>query len=155
MEKVEQKALYLDSAEAKEHLARHGMQPNHLFGDNLETPTKEAMVAILETPTKEATAAVLDLSGDFPQKKKPKSTNGVLLTANQYTMKRVQPNPNRSRLFPPAHLCGSAICLTLEDKPKEFIMAVKLLMQNAKSLDPHFGLAPLKSYLSKPSRCPL
>jgi hypothetical protein len=32
MEKVEQQALCLDSAEAKEHLAHHGMQPNHLFG---------------------------------------------------------------------------------------------------------------------------
>ncbi len=49
MEKVEQQALCLESAEDKEHLARHGMQPNHLFGDDSETPTKEAMAAVLET----------------------------------------------------------------------------------------------------------
>ena len=32
MKNVEHQALCLDSAEAKEHLAHHGMQPNHLFG---------------------------------------------------------------------------------------------------------------------------
>jgi hypothetical protein len=66
MENVEQQALCLDSKEAKDHLAHHGMQPNHLFEDDLEIPTKEAMAAVLETPAKEATAAVLDLSGDSP-----------------------------------------------------------------------------------------
>jgi hypothetical protein len=78
MEKVEQQALCLESAEAKEHLARHGMQPNHLFGDDLEIPTKEATTAVLETPTKE-----VNLSEDSPQKKKSKSKTGVLRTANQ------------------------------------------------------------------------
>ncbi len=82
MENTEQQALCLDSAEAKEHLACHGMQPNHLFGDDLEISTKEATAAVLETPTKEAMAAVLDLSGDSPQKKKPKSTTRVLRMAN-------------------------------------------------------------------------
>ncbi len=46
----------------------------------------------------------------------------------------------------------AAICLTSEDKPKEFITAIKVLVQNAKYLDPHFGLAPLKSNPSKLSK---
>ncbi len=52
MENMEEEAQSLDSAEAKDHLACHGMQPNHLFGDYLEIPTKEATAAVLETPTK-------------------------------------------------------------------------------------------------------
>jgi hypothetical protein len=46
----------------------------------------------------------------------------------------------------------AAICLTLEDKPKEFIHAIKLPLQNAKFLDPSFGLTPLKNTTSKPVR---
>ncbi len=152
MDKAEQQALCLDSAEAKEHLARHGMQPNHLFGDELETPTKEATAAILETPTKEATAAVLDLSGDSPQKKKPKSTAGVLQTANQYTTIGFSLTPTAHVYSHPLIFVEGAICLMSEDKPKEFIMAIKLLVQHAKHLDPHFGLAPLKSNPDKPSK---
>jgi hypothetical protein len=38
----------------------------------------------------------------------------------------------------------AAITLTKEDKPKEFIAAIKSLLANEKILDPHFALAPLK-----------
>jgi hypothetical protein len=65
---VKQQALCLDTMEAEEHLARHGMCPNLLFGMDLETPTGEA------------TAQVVHLSGTSPKKKKSKSAAGVLQT---------------------------------------------------------------------------
>jgi hypothetical protein len=60
IELVKQQAFLCDSVEAEEHLACHGIHPNHLFQEILETPTKEAM------------AEVLDLSGNFPHKKRPR-----------------------------------------------------------------------------------
>jgi hypothetical protein len=78
IERLKQQVLCLDSTEAAEHLARHGMQPNQLFEENLETPTKEAM------------AKVLDLSGNFPDKKKIKSTAGgwiIFLLSTTYLVK--------------------------------------------------------------------
>ncbi len=62
-------------------------------------------------------------------------------------------------LTPTAHIYShpltfveATICLMLEDKPKEFITAIKLLVQNAKYPNPHFGLAVLKSNSGKPSK---
>jgi hypothetical protein len=46
----------------------------------------------------------------------------------------------------------AAICLTSDDKPKEFILAIKLLLQNSKILDQNFGLAPLKNLPSKQTK---
>jgi hypothetical protein len=46
----------------------------------------------------------------------------------------------------------AAICLTSDDRPKEFIMAIKLLLRNATYLDPHFGLVPLKNLPGKQSK---
>jgi hypothetical protein len=46
----------------------------------------------------------------------------------------------------------AAICLTSEDKPKEIIMAIKLLLQNAKYLDHNFGLALLNNLLGKQTK---
>jgi hypothetical protein len=97
IERVKQQALCLDSVEATEHLARHGMQPNQLFEENLESPTKEA------------TAEVQDLSGNSPDKKKIKSTAGVLRTgtSNQYTTKgfsltpTAHPFPTHSPIWKP------------------------------------------------------
>ncbi len=97
---------------SQEHLARHGMQPNHLFGDDLEIPTKEATAAVLETPTKEAMVAVLDLSRDSPQKKKPKSTTGVLQMTNQYTTNRFSLTPTAHIYSHPLTFVEAAICLT-------------------------------------------
>ena len=70
IENVAQQALCLDSVEAAEHLACHGMQPNHLFGEDLEIPTKEA------------TAAVINFSGNSPNKKNTKSLAGVQRTTS-------------------------------------------------------------------------
>jgi hypothetical protein len=46
----------------------------------------------------------------------------------------------------------AAICLTSGNKPKEFILAVKLLLQNEKFLDQNFGLIPLKNLPSKQTK---
>ncbi len=46
----------------------------------------------------------------------------------------------------------AAICLTSDNKPKEFILAIKLLLQNAKILDQNFGLTPLKNLLGKQTK---
>jgi hypothetical protein len=46
----------------------------------------------------------------------------------------------------------AAICLTSDNKPKEFIMAIKLLLQNMKYLDPRFSLVPLKNLPGKQSK---
>jgi hypothetical protein len=97
MDEAEQQALCLDSTEAKEHLERQGMQTNHLLVDELETLTKEAMAAVLETPTKEAMVAILNLTRDSPQKKKPKSTTGLLQTANRYTTKGFSLTPRATQ----------------------------------------------------------
>jgi hypothetical protein len=142
IEKVKQQALCLYSAEVAEHLARHGMQPNQLFEENLETPTKEA------------TAKVLDLSGNSPDKKKIKSMAGVLwtVTSNRYTTKGFSLTLTAHPYSHPLTYVEATICLTLEDKPKEFINAIKLLLQNTKFLDPNFGLAPLKNTTGKPIR---
>jgi hypothetical protein len=141
IERVKKQALCLDSAEAAEHLARHGVQPNQLFEENLETPTKEA------------TVEVLDLSGNSPDKKKIKSTAGVLRTgmSNQYFTKGFSLTPTAHPYSHPLTYVEAAI-LTLEDKPKEFINAIKLVLLNANFLDPNFGLAPLKNTTGKPVR---
>jgi hypothetical protein len=55
MENIKQQALCFDTKEAEEYLARHGMHPNHLFGTDLETSTKEGR------------KTVLDLSGNSPE----------------------------------------------------------------------------------------
>jgi hypothetical protein len=45
-----------------------------------------------------------------------------------------------------------AICLTSEDRPKEYIMAIKLILTNGKNLNSSFGLAPLKTLPGKQSK---
>jgi hypothetical protein len=99
----------------------------------------------LETPTKKATNEVLDLSGDSSQKKKSKSTAGVLCTGNRYTTKGFTIPLTAHIHTHPMTYVEAAICLTLDDKPKEFIMSIKLLLTNARYLNQHLDLVPLKS----------
>ncbi len=138
---AEQQALDCDSAEAEEHLTRHGMLPNHLFEEEA-----------LKTPTKEATVEVFGPIGEFPQKKKTKNAAGALRTSNRYTTKGFAIPPTAHVHAHSLAFLEAAIGLTSEDKPKEFIMAIKLLLKNAKYLDPHFGLAPLKTIPRKQSK---
>jgi hypothetical protein len=60
----------------------------------------------------------------------PQSSFSIATTAHSY---------NHPHTFVEA-----AIALTKEDKPREFIAAIKLLLSNGKILDPNFALAPLK-----------
>jgi hypothetical protein len=46
----------------------------------------------------------------------------------------------------------ATICLTLDDNPKKFILAIKLLLQNAKFLDQNFDLPPLKNLPGKQTK---
>jgi hypothetical protein len=46
----------------------------------------------------------------------------------------------------------AVICLTSDNKPKECILAIKSLLQNAKFLDQNFGLAPLKNLPNKQTK---
>jgi hypothetical protein len=140
IKKIEQQALSLDTKEAEEHLACHGMPPNHLFGMDLETPTEEAM------------AAVLDLSGNSPQKKKTKSAAGILWTGNQYTTKGFSIPPTTHVYSHLLTYVEATIYLTSEDKPKEFILEIKLLLLNVKFLDQNFSLTPLKNLPGKQTK---
>jgi hypothetical protein len=72
--------------------------------------------------------------------------------ANQYST-------NGFSLAPTAHINShlftfveAPMRLASEDKPKEFITASKFQAQNAKYLNPHIGLAPLKSNPGKPRK---
>ncbi len=84
---------------------------------------------------------ILDLSGNPPNKKKIKSTAGVLRMgmSNQYTTKGFSLTPTAHPYSHPLTYVEAPICLMSEDKPKEFINAIKLLLQNAKFLDLNFG----------------
>ncbi len=72
--------------------------------------------------------------------------------ANQYTTKWFSLTPTAQDYSHRLTFMEAAICSMLEDKPKEFIMAIRLVVQNAKYIESHFGLAPLKSNPSKPSK---
>jgi hypothetical protein len=60
-------------------------------------------------------------------------------------MKGFNTPPTTHAYFHPLAIVEAVICLTLNDRPKEFIMAIKFLLQKVKYLDQHFGLAPLKN----------
>ena len=97
----------------------------------------------LVTPTTEEA----DLSGNSPEKKKTKGTAGALRAENRYT-KTIAITPTRPATPSYLHQCvyaEAAITLSSDDKPKELIAAIKLLLQNGRYLDPQFGLAPLKA----------
>ncbi len=103
-------------------------------------------------PTEEAMAEVLDLSGNSPQKKKTKNAVGALQVSNRYTTKGFAiPSTTHVHSHPITYV-EAAICLTSGNRPKEFIMAIKLLLRNATCLDPHFGLVPLKNLPGKQSK---
>jgi hypothetical protein len=119
-------------AEDDDILTTHGISPNHLFGKEVDT--------LGDTPqeTVNLKAEIL-----YPLKKKTKSTSS-LRSDTRYTT-------NPSSLTPKIHVYAfartfveAAITLKSEDKPKEFIAAIKLLLTNGKFLDTNFALAPLK-----------
>jgi hypothetical protein len=67
-------------------------------------------------------------------------------------MKEFSLTPTTHVYSHPLTFMEATICLMLEDKLKDFTVAAKLLVQNAKYLDSHFGLTPLKSNPDKSSK---
>ena len=124
---MENEVLLSDDEEEADHLARHGVQANNLFGDDIQE---------VATPT-------IDLSENLPEKKKTKSIAGAQKKYNRYTTKGFTIPPTAHAHTYPLTYVEAAICLTSDDKPKEFIVAIKLILKNAKYLDPNFGLVPL------------
>ena len=124
-------------AEDDEALARFGISPNHLFGKE----EAEETTAPNETQTVDLTAAE-----NSPVKKKTKSANvpSSVKESNRYTTKSFSIAKTVQKYDHPHTYLEAAITLTKEDKPKEFIAAIKSLLANGKILDPHFALAPLK-----------
>ncbi len=119
-------------ADDDEALARHGISPNHLFGKEAEETTN---------------AETVDFSGveNFPLKKETRNAVvSLVITNNRYTTKSFSIIPTAHTYAHTRTFVEAAIALTKEDKPKEFIAAIKLLLTNRKILDHNFDLAPLK-----------
>ena len=125
-------------ADEEEALARFGISPNHLFGKEEEEETTTPN----DTQTVDLTAAE-----NSPVKKKTKSASVLpssVKESNRYTTKSFSITKTVHKYDHPRTYVEAAITLTKEDKPKEFIAAIKSLLANGKILDPHFALAPLK-----------
>ena len=137
-------------AEDAEALARHGISPNHLFGKESEGaiemtnagPAKETRLTILD----ETTTVNLTAAENSPHKKKTKSTDvpSAVRNSNRYTTKSFSVAKTAHKHSHPRTYVEASITLTKEDKPKEFIASIKLLLSNGQILDPNFLLAPLK-----------
>jgi hypothetical protein len=79
--------------------------------------------------------------------KKKRSKNDVpssVKESNRYTTKSFSIPPTTHTYSHLRTFVEVAITLTKEDKLKEFIAAIKLLLTNGKIMDTNFALAPLK-----------
>ncbi len=106
----------------------HGINPNQLSYE--VTSYSNESESVDEVPTE----------ANSPLKKKTRGTSAVK-AVSRYTTKSF--SIAHTHAFPRTFV-EAAVTLTKDDKPKEFIVAVKLLLTNGKILDPHFALAPLK-----------
>jgi hypothetical protein len=122
--------------EDAEALERLGISPNHLFGKDHEEGTK-----IDESATVDLTAAE-----NSPDKKKTKRVEipSGMKASNRYTTSSFSVAKIAHKYIHPRTFVEAAITLIKEDKPKELIAAIKLLLTNGQILDPNFALAPLK-----------
>lgn len=138
----EMETQLMDPSEAEDHQARHGIQRNNLFGNPSALSEEEEPVL------------AIDLTENSPTKKKPKgaTATGAQKPFNRYTTNSFKIPSTAHVHTHPLTFVEAAICLTSEDKPKEFIVAIKLLLKNAKFLDPTFGLAPLKNLPGKQTK---
>ena len=130
-------------AEDEETLAKHGISPNHLFGKDPEkwTGAEEEVSDHNENTTVDLTAAE-----NSPEKKRSKSaeTTSGLKANNRYTTKSFSIAKIAYKYSHPHTFVEASITLTKDDRPREFIAAIKLLITNGQILDPMFALAPLK-----------
>ncbi len=139
-----------NNAKDAEALVRYGISPNHLFGKETEGATgttKAGLVKEAETNGVDETKTVdLTAAKNSPNKKRSKSAEvpSAVRDSNQYTTKSFSVTKTAYKHTHPHTFVEAAITLTKEDKPKEFIVAIKLLLSNGQILDPNFALALLK-----------
>ena len=113
-------------------LQTHGISPNHLFAkDATDVPEK-----LMET---------LDLTWEnSPFKKKSKNTNSSLKPKTRYSTSAFSLTQKVHVHTYAKTFIEAAITVKSEDKPKELIGAIKLLLANGKYLDSNLALSPLK-----------
>ena len=139
------------NAKDEEALARHGISPNHLFGKDREESTEATGIAPTELGAErikigESTAVDLTAAENSPNKKKSKRAEvpSGMKASNRYTTSSFSVAKIAHKYTHPHTFVEASITLMKEDKPKEFIAAIKLLLTNGQILDPMFALAPLK-----------
>ena len=114
-------------------LQTHGISPNHLFAKEATTNVPEKL---MET---------LDLTGEnSPFKKKSRNTSSSLKSNTRYSTSTFSLTQKVHVHTHAKTFIEAAITLKSEDKPKEFIAAIKLLLANGKFLDSNLALTPLK-----------
>ena len=118
--------------EGDQCLQTHGISPNHCFAkDATKIPEN-----LMET---------LDLTVEnSPFKKKSKNTNSSLKPNTRYSISAFSLTQKVHVHTYAKTFTEAAITLKSEDKPKEFIAAIKLLLANGKYLDSNLALSPLK-----------
>ena len=82
-------------------------------------------------------------SPDMKKSKKAEVPSGMK-ASNCYTTSSFSVAKIAHKYTHPRTFVEASITLMKEDKPKEFIAAIKLLLTNGQILDPTFALAPLK-----------
>jgi len=113
-------------------LQTHGISHNHLF-------TKDA------TDVPEKLRETLDLIGEnSPFKKKSMNTSSSLKSNTRYSTSTFSLTQKVQVHTYAKTFIKAAITLKSEDKPKEFIAAIKLLLANGKYLNSNLALTPLK-----------
>jgi hypothetical protein len=113
-------------------LQTHGISPNHLFAkDATDIPEK-----LTET---------LDLTGgNSPFKENSRNTRSSQKSNTRYSTSAFSLTQKVHVHTYTKTFIEAAITLKSEDKPKEFIAAIKLLLANGKYLDSNLALTPLK-----------
>jgi len=130
--------------EDDEALARHGISPNHLFGKDPDTTSSVKE----RTRTNEDTTVDLTAAENSPEKKRTKNAEvpSGLKTSNRYTTKSFSVAKIAHKYTHPRTFVEASVTLISEERPKEFIAAIKLLLTNGQILDSNFALTPLKMH---------
>jgi hypothetical protein len=137
--------------EDEEALARHGISPNHLFGKDREESIEATGTAPTELGTERtkihgSTAVNLTAAENSPNKKKSKRAEVPcgMKASNRYTTSSFSVAKIAHKYTQPRTFVEASITMTKEDKPKEFITAIRSLPTNGQILDPMFTLDLLK-----------
>jgi hypothetical protein len=128
--------------EDNEALTRYGISPNDLFGKD----TKTSSGAKERTGINEDTTVDLTAAENSPEKKRTKNTEvpSGLKTSDRYTTKSFSVAKIAHKYTHPRTFVEASVTLISDERPKEFIAAIKLLLMNGQILDSNFALTPLK-----------